>query len=137
MLTLFEDAVDGFLALGGRSEVTQREHHLEVADDRVFVLQVVVQVEPLRREALADHRRPEIATVPAAGFSQQREAQVAGAVGPAPRLGQQGLPLDQRQSTPVEVGARPFAPAVEKRWLSSCACRGAISAAMKASSSSR
>ena len=85
-----------------------------VADDRVFVLQIVVQAEAFRREVLADHRHAEVRAVFAAVFLRERIAVVAGVVGEFARLREQRFPLFGRQAAAVPVGARVFAAMVEE-----------------------
>ena len=55
-----------------------------------------------------------MAAVLAAVLARQRKAQVAGRVGLAAGLGQQGLPFGPGQAAGLEIGARPFAPVVEE-----------------------
>ena len=89
-------------------------HQRQVADDRMFVLQIVVQAEPLGGEMLADHRHPEIGAVLAAIAFRDREAEMPGAVGEIFHLAQQRFPFMPRQPAIVEIGARPFAAMIEK-----------------------
>ena len=89
-------------------------HQRQIADDRMLVLQIVVQAEPLGGEMLADHRHPEIGAVLAAIAFRDREAQVAGGVGEILHLAQQRFPFMPRQAAVVEIGARPFAAMVEE-----------------------
>ena len=111
---LVEQAGDERIALRRRAEVADRQHQRMVGDDRVLGLQVVVQPQALGRQVLADHRHPQVAAVAAAIRGRQRKAQVARAIGTAPRLGQQRLPLGTRQALVVEIGARPFATMIEE-----------------------
>ena len=86
----------------------------QIADDRMLVLQVVVQAEALRGEMLADHGHPEVGTVLAAIALRDREAQMAGGVGEILGLAQQRFPFMPRQAAILEIGARPFAAMVEE-----------------------
>ena len=86
----------------------------QIADDRMLVLQIVVQAEALGGEMLADHRHPEIGAVLAAIALRDREAQMPGGVGEVLRLAQQRFPFMPRQAAVVEIGARPFAAMVEE-----------------------
>ena len=111
---LVEHALNEFVALRGRAEVANGQHEGVVGDDRMLVLQVVVQPQPACREMLADNGHPEIAAVLAAELARQRKAQVPGLVSPSSRLAQQRFPFGARQAAVVEIGARPFAPVVEE-----------------------
>jgi hypothetical protein len=86
----------------------------QIADDRMLVLQIVVQAETFRREMLADHGHPEIGTVLAAIALRNREPQVTGGVGEIFGLAQQRFPFVPRQAAIVEIGARPFAAVIEE-----------------------
>jgi hypothetical protein len=86
----------------------------QIADDRMLVLQIVVQAEALGRKMLADHGHPEVGAVLAAIALRDREAQMAGGVGEVLRLAQQRFPFMPRQAAVVEIGARPFAAMVEE-----------------------
>ncbi len=86
----------------------------KIADDRMLVLQIVVQAEALRGEMLADHGHPEIGAVLAAIALRDRKAQMAGLVGAVLRLAQQRFPFMPRQAAIVEIGARPFAAMIEE-----------------------
>ena len=109
-----------------------------VADDRVLVLQVVVQPEALAGEVLADDRHAEVGAVLAAVLLRERVAVVAGGVGAAPRLARAAPP------TPRSAGRRAPSRCGRPRGggrRSGC-CRpacssGLISRSMKSSSSSR
>src|SRR6185369_17306997 len=83
-------------------------------DDRVLVLQIVVESEALRREMLADHRHPQIRAAVAAVFARQREAIEAGAVGATSRFAKQLFPFSARQPAAFEIRARPFAAMIEE-----------------------
>src|SRR5580700_6733255 len=63
---------------------------------------------------LTDHGHPEIGTLPAAVALRDGEAQMACGVGKVFRFPQQRLPFMPRQSTIVEIGARPFAAMIEE-----------------------
>ena len=86
-----------------------------VADDRVLVLQVVVQPEALRREVLADDRHPEVRAVLAAVLLGERRSG-SGPASSASRLAlrEQLLPLVVRQPAAVPVGAGVLAAVVEE-----------------------
>ena len=86
-----------------------------VADDRVLVLQVVVQAEALAGEVLADDGHAEVRAVLAAVLLRERVAVVAGGVGAAPRLARAAAPTRAfGQAAAVPVGARVLAPVVEE-----------------------
>ena len=104
---------DGLLLLVG-AEIAHHQHLREIADDRAFVLQVVVQAEALGRQMLADDRHGEIADVLAAKLLGQREPQETRLVGAAAHLAQQVFPLLARQPAMLEIGARPFAAMIEE-----------------------
>ncbi len=86
----------------------------EIADDRVLVLQVVVQAKSLGREMLADHGHPEIGAIPAAITLRDGKAQMPRPVGDIFHPAQQQFPLMPRQPAIFEIGARPFAPMIEE-----------------------
>src|SRR5579859_2651605 len=48
----------------------------KIADDRMLVLQVIVQAQSLRGKVLADNGHPEIGTIPAAIALRDREAEM-------------------------------------------------------------
>ena len=103
--------------LVGPAEVADHQHERIVADDRVFVLQVVEQAQALGRQVLADHRHPEIGAILAAIGGWQGEAIVPRLVGQLAGLGQQLFPLVFRQTAAVPVGAGPFAAVVEEALI--------------------
>ncbi len=55
-----EAAEDEFVLLFGRAEMLEHRNEGKIADDRVFILQVVVQPQPLGGEAVADHCHPQV-----------------------------------------------------------------------------
>ena len=101
-----------FLLLG--AEVAEHQHGRKIANDRAFVLQIVVQPEPLRGEVLADDRHRKVGAILAAVFFRQRVAIVPRLVGAPAHLGQQRLPFVAWQAAIFEIGARPFAAMVEE-----------------------
>ena len=98
----------------GAAEVAHHHDERKIADDRVLVLQIVVQPETLRREMLANHRHPQVRAAVAAVLARQREAIEAGAVSAAARFRQQLFPFASRQAAALEIGARPFAAMIEE-----------------------
>ena len=65
----FKAAEDEFLLLFlARRELFEHFDEGEIADDAVFVLQIIVQPQPLGGEMFADHRHPQIAAALAAIF---------------------------------------------------------------------
>ena len=95
--------------------VREHEQHADVVrDDRVLVLEIAVEPEPLRRQVLADDRHAEVRAVAAAVRLRQRIAIEPGVVGHLPDRGEERLPLLVRQPAAVPVGARVFAPVVEE-----------------------
>ena len=109
-----------------------------VADDRVLVLQVVVQPEALAGEVLADDRHAEVRAVLAAVLLRERIAVVAGRVGAPPRLAQQRLPLLVRAARrgPSRC-ARPRGGGRRSGCCRRPASSGLISRSMNSSSSAR
>ncbi len=97
-----------------RAEIAEDQHEGLIADDRVLVLQIVVEAKPFGREMLADHRHPQIGAVLAAVVPRQREAEMSGAVGATPRLCEKRLPVMARQAATLEIRARPFAAVIEE-----------------------
>ena len=64
ILPVIEPSIIVLLVVG--AEIVEHHHERKIADDRMLVLQVVVQAQPLGGEMLADHRHPEIGAVLAA-----------------------------------------------------------------------
>ena len=95
----------GFFLLR-RSEIAKHQNLREIADDGAFVLQIVVQAEPLRRQMLADDRHGEIADILAAEFLRQREAQKPRLVGAAAHFAAEALPIPCRGSPPCSKSVR-------------------------------
>ncbi len=85
-----------------------------VADDGVFVLQVVVQAQPLRGQVFADDRHVQVAAILAAVLFGRGEAEVAGGIGAALGFQQQLFPLFVGQSAALPVGARVLAAVIEE-----------------------
>ena len=104
----------GEVLLVRTGKVPQHQDLREVADDGVFVLQIIVQAKALAGEMLADNGHAEIGAVLAAKFLGQRIAQMAGRIGAALGLPQQRLPFRTRQTAIFEIGPRPFAAVVEE-----------------------
>src|SRR5581483_7242849 len=86
----------------------------EIADDRMLVLQIVMEAEPLGGKMLADHGHPQVGAVLAAIALWNGKAQMARRVGAVLRLAQQRLPVMAWQAAMLEIGARPFAAMVEE-----------------------
>ena len=95
-------AIAGVLGVGG--ELLEHQDEGVVADDRVFVLQVVVQAQALGGQVLADHRHGQVGAVLAAHLLGPGEAQVTGLVGQLAGLGQQLFPFLLGQAAGVPVG---------------------------------
>ena len=102
-----------FLLLLG-AVVDHQQHAHGVADDRVLVLQIVVQPQPLGRQVLANDRHPQVGAVLAPVLFRQRVAVVPGLVGQGLGVGQQCLPLFVGLAAALPVGPRIFAPVVEE-----------------------
>src|SRR5579883_2378222 len=60
----------------GRAVFPEQMHHGEVADDRAFILKIVVEAQPLMREMLADDGHGEIRAILSAQRLGEREAQM-------------------------------------------------------------
>src|SRR6266851_4311065 len=86
----------------------------KVADDGMFVLQIVMQAKSLGGKMLADHGHPEIGAILAAVAFRDREAQVPGIISKIFHPSQQRFPLMPRQPAILEIGARPFAAMIEE-----------------------
>jgi len=109
-----EAAEDEFLFLLFRAPLVEHGDEGEVADDRMLVLQVIVQPEASPRKMLADHRHPEVAAVLPAITLGGGEAPMAGLVGAAGGFLEQFLPLLPGQTARLEVRPRIFAAVVEE-----------------------
>ena len=109
-----EPAQDELLLLFLGAEFLEHRDEGEVADNRMLILQIVVQAQALCCEMLADHRHPQVGAILAAIFLRRGKAPVPGGIGAALRLAQQLFPVVARQAAIVEIGARPFAAMVEK-----------------------
>ena len=101
-----------FLLLG--TKVTQHQRLHQIADDRIFILQVVVQAQALVRQMLADSRHAQIGAVLAAKFLGQGVAIMAGGIGDLSHFDQQRFPFLGRQTLVFPVGPRILAPVVEE-----------------------
>lgn len=107
-------AEDEFLFLLLGPPLIEHGDEGEVADDRVFVLEVVVQAEAHPRKMLADHRHPEVRAILAAILLGRGEAPVPGGVGATGGFLEQFLPLVPGQAACLEVRPRIFAAVVEE-----------------------
>ena len=113
MLRSGDDALDIGLLLCG-SVVGQRRDDREIADDRGFILQIVVQAEALRRQMFADGGDCQIGGGRAAAGFRQAVAKMTCLVGPALHFRDQRPPFSARAAVLIPVGPRMFAPVVEK-----------------------
>jgi hypothetical protein len=77
-------------------------------------LKIVEQAQSLGGKVFADDRHCEVGAVLAAILFRQRIAEMAGHVGAAPRLVQQGFPRLVGQAASVPVGTRVLAAVIEK-----------------------
>ena len=88
-----EDSRNERLLLLLGAEVAEHQDRRQIADDRAFVLQIVVQAQPLGRQMLPDDRHREVGAVLAAVFLGQREAIVSGPVGAPAHLARAAPPI--------------------------------------------
>ena len=95
------------------AEAFHHDHLREVADDRGFVLQVVVQAEPLVRQMFPDDGHVHVGAVATAERRRQSVAQPARPVGSPAHLGEQILPLARRDTVVVPIRARMLSALVE------------------------
>src|SRR4029453_9785865 len=86
----------------------------EIGDDRMLVLQLVMQAKTPGCKMLADNGHPEVGTILAAIALRNREPQVSRFAGEIFPPAQQRFPFRPRQSAVLEIGARPFAAMVEE-----------------------
>ena len=110
----FEKSFDPLRLLLLRAVVEHQKKPDVVPDDRVLVLQIVVEPEPLGRQVLANHGHAEIGAVLTSVFLGIRIPIVARRIRDASRLGQQRLPPFVGQTTPVPIGACVLAAMVEE-----------------------
>ena len=101
------------LVLGVGSELLEHQDEGVVPDDRVLVLEVVVQAQALGGQVLADYGHGQVRAALAAHLRGPGEAQVSGLVSQLAGLTQEILPLMAGQAAAVPVGPRPF-PAMVK-----------------------
>src|SRR3989338_708788 len=94
------------------AEVAEHQYGREIADDRTFILQVVVKTEPFRRQMFADYGHAEVGTVLAAIFLRQRVTQMAGLVRPPAHLAEKLFPVVARQALIVPIRSCMLAPVV-------------------------
>src|SRR4029453_18652182 len=95
----------------------EREHDVderEVAHDRGFVLQVVMQSQALGREVVANHGHREVRAILAAERLGQREAEMPRAVRAPAHLREELLPFPARPPVALPVGPRVLAAVVEE-----------------------
>ena len=111
-LPVIEPSIIAFCS--SRAVAVEHGDDRQIADDRMLVLQIVVQAEALGGKVLADHGHPEVGAVLAAVALRDRKAQMAGGVGEVLGLAQQRFPFVPRQAAIVEIGARPFAAMIEE-----------------------
>lgn len=109
-----ERARDELLSLYVGAKVPKHQYGREIANDRMLVLQIVVQAESLGGQVLAHHRHREVAAVATTEFSRQAEAQVSCTIGATLGLGQQRLPFVTRQTTLIPIGPRPLAAMIKE-----------------------
>ena len=99
------------------AEIAEHQHCREIADDRAFILQIVVKAEALGREMFADHGHAEIGAALTAIFLRQCITQMARLVGEFAHLAEQFFPLMARQALIVPIGAGMLATVVEKALI--------------------
>ncbi len=117
-------AFDHFLLVVATIAI-QHRHQRQVADNGMFVLQIVVQAETLGGEMFADDGHPEIAAILAAIALRDRKAQMAGTCRRGSSPGATALPFVARQPAIVQIGARPFAAMIEEADVVIAALRAA------------
>ena len=110
----FEPAEDEFLLLFLRPEMLEHGDKREIADDAVFVLQIIVQPQPARGEPVADHRHPQVRAVLAAILLRRGKPPVARLVGGLARIAEQVLPFVIGQPLAFPIGPRVLAAVVEE-----------------------
>ena len=109
-----QHAIDEHVLLFGRAEIAEHQHLREIADNRAFILQIIMQAQALFGEMLADHRHCQIRTVLPAIFLGQGKAQMSGGIGTPAHFTEQFLPLMARLAVIVPIRAGIFAPVVKK-----------------------
>jgi len=55
-----EHAIDKFIGLRGRAEIAKHQHLRKIADNRAFILQIIMQAQPFMRQMLANDRHRQI-----------------------------------------------------------------------------
>ena len=102
------------LLLRLRAVLLHHQHSWEVADDRRFVLQVVVQAETATGEVLTHDRHGQVGAVAAPEASRELVAQKAGGIGFASHAAEQRFPLGIRETIAIPVSASVLASVVEE-----------------------
>ena len=109
-----QHAVNENILLFGRAEIAEHQDLGEIADNRAFILQIIVQPQALFGEVFTNNRHCQIGAVLSAIFFRQGKAQMSGRVGTAAHFAQQFLPLMAGLAVIVPIGAGIFAPVVKK-----------------------
>jgi len=93
----------------------EHRYDWKIADDRVLVLEIVVQAKTLGGEMLADDGHPEDWSRPCRhSVSGSQSADGRAAVGEILCFPQAALPIQPRQAAIFEIGPRPFATMIEE-----------------------
>ena len=109
-----EHAIEKLLLLGVASVPLPHFDRWEIADDRGFVLEVVVQPQAFGGEVFPDDRHAEVRARLSPVLRGERVPVVAGGVSELAGPSEQLLPLLVRQPTPVPVGACVLPAMVEE-----------------------
>ena len=91
-----EPAQDELFLLSGSAKMLEHRDEREVADNRMLVLQIVVQAQPHGRKPVADYRHPQVRSVPAAVLFGRGKAPVPRFVGARRSFAQQHFPFAAR-----------------------------------------
>ena len=83
-----QHAIDKFIGLLGRAEIAKHQHLRKIADNRTFILQIIMQPQAFMRQMLANARHRQIGAVGTAIFFRQTETQMPRLVGTAAHFAQ-------------------------------------------------
>ena len=97
-----------------RAKIAQHQYLHQIADYAAFILQIIVQTQPLVRQMVTDHRHGEIGAIFPAKFRGNGIAIMPCLVGDASHFCKQCPPIGARMPVIIPIGARMFAAVVKE-----------------------